>query len=109
MPAGEQNAALLQNVGEDAEVLYALQSGNTFVNALYDSITYAGEKLWSNLPGDYLLENLPTVKFTLNRSIAGEMAEYGVASMIIQGTDWQKLNKNGHYIFELAIRERMHR
>lgn len=100
--AGEQNAALLQNVGEDAEVLYALQSGNTFVNALYDSITYAGEKLWSNLPGDYLLENLPTVKFTLNRSIAGENPEYGVASMVIQGSDWQNLNKNGHYIFELA-------
>ena len=87
---------------ESGNMLYALQSGNTFVNTIYDNIGYSGEKLWQNLPDSYPLADLPTVTFTLKRSVDGKNWEENVASMTIKGDEWQNLNVNGHYIFAFA-------
>lgn len=90
-------------MSEDAQnPVFALQSGNTFINTIYDTITYSGEKLWTNLPDDYPLVDLPTVTFILDRSIPGGELEKNIASMTIEGDDWQNLNSNGHYEFEFA-------
>ena len=97
---GEQYTA--QVTDESGNVLYALQSGNTFVNTIYDNIGYSGEKLWKNLPDQYPLVDLPTVTFTLKRSVDGKNWEENVASMTIKGDEWEKLNVNGHYIFAFA-------
>ena len=92
----------VENVAEDGEDLYALQSGNTFVNTIYDNIGYSGEKLWQNLPDSYPLVDLPTVTFTLKQWVKGYTAATEVATMTIKGDDWEKLNVNGHYIFAFA-------
>lgn len=92
----------VENVAEDGEDLYALQSGNTFVNTIYDNIGYSGEKLWQNLPDSYPLVDLPTVTFTLKRSVDRDTAATEVATMTINADDWEKLNVNGHYIFAFA-------
>lgn len=99
--ASEENQKKLLDVSADPETghNYALQSGNTFINTIYDTITYAGEKIWANLPDSYPLVDLPEVTFTLNRSIAGGPTEKAVATMTIRGSDWEKLNVSGHYIF----------
>lgn len=91
---------LVQNISVGpAAPVYALQSGNTFVNAIYDTITYSGEKLWTNLPDSYPLADLPTVTFTLNRSTVDGTTEEDVATMTIKGSDWANLNVSGHYVF----------
>ncbi len=93
----------VENVAEDGEEdLYALQSGNTFVNRIADSIAFSGEKLWQNLPDSYPLVDLPTVTFTLKRSVDGKNWEKNVATMTIDGDDWETLKVNGHYIFAFA-------
>ncbi len=74
-------------------------SGNTFVNTIYNTITYSGEKLWTNLPDGYPLVDLPSVTFTLSRSTADGAVETNIATMTIAGDDWQNLNVNGHYVF----------
>lgn len=91
---------LIVNVSDDPNTNnYALMSGNTFVNTIYNTITYSGEKLWTNLPDGYPQVDLPSVTFTLSRSIEGGPTETGIATMTISGSDWQKLNVNGHYMF----------
>lgn len=91
---------LIANVSDDPDTYnFALMSGNTFVNALYNTITYSGEKLWTNLPDGYPLADLPSVTFALNRSTADGTTEFNIATMTISGSDWQKLNVNGHYVF----------
>ena len=96
----EKYKDLITNVSEDPDSAnYALMSGNTFVNTIYDTVTFSGEKLWSNLPDEYPLVDLPTVTFTLSRSTADGTEESGIATMTISGSDWQKLNLNGHYVF----------
>lgn len=94
----------VENVAEDGEDLYALQSGNTFVNTIYDNIGYSGEKLWQNLPDSYPLVDLPTVTFSLKQWVKGytDDSPKDVATMTIKGDEWQKLNVNGHYIFAFA-------
>lgn len=94
----------VENVAEDGEALYALQSGNTFVNTIYDNIGYSGEKLWQNLPDNYPLVDLPTVTFTLKQWVKGytDDSPKDVATMTINADDWQNLNVNGHYIFAFA-------
>lgn len=94
---------LIVNVGEaSGEANYALLSGNTFVNTIYDTITVSGEKLWTNLPDMYPLVDLPSVTFTLSRSTAGGTEENNIATMTISGSDWQDLNVNGHYVFSFG-------
>ena len=96
------NTDQLQDVSGDASApSFALQSGNTFVNTLYDTITYSGEKLWANLPDSYPLVDLPTVTFTLSRSVGQDPSEE-VATMTIAGSQWEKLNESGHYVFEFG-------
>lgn len=91
---------LIENVSDDPDAdTFALMSGNTFVNTIYSTITYSGEKLWTNLPDGYPLVDLPSVTFTLNRSTADGTTDYGIATMTISGSDWQNLNVNGHYAF----------
>ena len=97
---GEQYTA--QVTDESGNELHALQSGNTFVNTIYSKIGYSGEKLWENLPDSYPLADLPTVTFTLKRSVDGDTAATEVANMTITADDWQNLNVNGHYIFAFA-------
>ena len=90
----------IENVSADPDAAnYALLSGNTFVNTIYNTITYSGEKLWTNLPDGYPLVDLPSVTFALSRSIADGTTEPGIATMTISGSDWQSLNVNGHYVF----------
>lgn len=91
---------LIVNVSNDPNTdNYALMSGNTFVNTIYSTITYSGEKLWINLPDGYPLVDLPSVTFTLSRSTADGTGEPNIATMTISGDDWQNLNVNGHYVF----------
>lgn len=85
--------------GDSGGASYALMSGNTFVNIIYDTVTFSGEKLWTNLPDEYPLADLPSVTFTLSRSIEGGSEESDIARMTIDGEDWQNLNVNGHYVF----------
>ena len=91
---------LIANVSDDLSTNnYALMSGNTFVNTIYNTITYSGEKLWINLPNGYPLVDLPSVTFALSRSTADGTTEPNIATMTIAGSDWQNLNVNGHYVF----------
>lgn len=91
---------LIVNVSDDPDTdNYALMSGNTFVNTIYNNITYSGEKLWTNLPDEYPLVDLPSVTFTLSRSTTDGTTEPNIATMTISGSDWQNLNVNGHYVF----------
>jgi hypothetical protein len=88
------------NVSDDPDAdNYALMAGNTFVNTIYSTITYSGEKLWTNLPDGYPLVDLPSVTFTLSRSTADGAVETDIATMTISGSDWQNLNVNGYYVF----------
>lgn len=95
---------LLQNVSGTGETpSYALLSGNTFINTIYDTITVTGEKLWTNLPDAYPMADLPTVTFTLSRSLEDGTTESNIATMTIDASDWEKLNVNGHYVFVFGL------
>lgn len=94
-----ENQDRVQNVGEGDAPNYALQSGNTFINTLYGTISVRGEKLWQNLPDSYPMTDLPTVTFYLDRSTEGGQKEEKVASMTVEGDDWEKLLVNGQYVF----------
>lgn len=95
----EENQDRVQNVGKDGVPNYALQSGNTFINTLYGTISVRGEKLWQNLPDSYPMTDLPTVTFYLDRIAGDGPEEKGVASMTVTGGDWEKLLVNGQYVF----------
>lgn len=96
----EENKNRVEEISGDAAApVYALKSGNTFINTIYDTITYSGEKLWTNLPQNYPMVDLPAVTFTLNRSTAGGTTEEAIATMTIRGSDWESLNVSGHYVF----------
>lgn len=98
--SGSVYANRIVDVSDDPDAgNYALMSGNTFVNTIYSTITYSGEKLWTNLPDSYPLVDLPSVTFTLCRSTADETNKDEVATMTISGSDWQNLNVSGHYVF----------
>lgn len=97
--ASEENQERVQDVGEGGVPNYALQSGNTFINTLYGTISVRGEKLWQNLPDSYPMADLPTVTFYLDRSIEGGQKEKDVAYMTVTGGDWKNLLVNGQYVF----------
>lgn len=97
--ASEENQERVQDVGEGGVPNYALQSGNTFINTLYGTISVRGEKLWQNLPDSYPMADLPTVTFYLDRSTEGGQKEKDVAYMTVTGDDWENLLVNGQYVF----------
>lgn len=97
--ASEENQDRVQDVGEGGVPNYALQSGNTFINTLYGSISVRGEKLWQNLPDSYPMTDLPTVTFYLDRATVGGQKEEKVAYMTVTGDDWKNLLVNGQYVF----------
>ena len=97
--ASEENQERVQDVGEGGVPNYALQSGNTFINTLYGTISVRGEKLWQNLPDSYPMTDLPTVTFYLDRSTEGGQKEEKVASMTVEGGNWENLLVNGQYVF----------
>lgn len=97
--ASEENQDRVQDVGEGGVPNYALQSGNTFINTLYGTISVRGEKLWQNLPDSYPMADLPTVTFYLDRSTEGGPEEEDVAYMTVEGDDWKNLLVNGQYVF----------
>lgn len=99
---GTSGADKLTHLGEDEGGKYALNAGNTFVNAIYATITYAGEKLWTNLPDNYPAVDLPTVTFTLSRQTKDDTEAKAIATMTIEGEDWNTLKTNGRYIFEFG-------
>lgn len=99
---GSTDEDKLTQLGEDEGGKYALNAGNTFVNAIYATITYAGEKLWTNLPDNYPAVDLPTVTFTLSRKTEDDTTAKKVATMTIEGEDWNTLKTNGRYIFEFG-------
>lgn len=94
-----ENKDRVQDVGEGGVPNYALQSGNTFINTLYGSISVRGEKLWQNLPDSYPMADLPTVTFYLDRATVGGQKEEDVAYMTVTGDDWKNLLVNGQYVF----------
>ena len=97
--ASDEEKKLVQNVGKDGAPNYALQSGNTFINTLYGTISVRGEKLWQNLPDSYPMTDLPTVTFYLDRTAGDGPEEKGVAYMTVEGDDWANLLVNGQYVF----------
>ena len=97
--ASEENQDRVQDVGEGGVPNYALQSGNTFINTLYGTISVRGEKLWQNLPDSYPMTDLPTVTFYLDRATVGGQKEEDVAYMTVTGDDWKNLLVNGQYVF----------
>ena len=97
--ASDEEKKLVQNVGKDGAPNYALQSGNTFINTLYGTISVRGEKLWQNLPDSYPMTDLPTVTFYLDRTAGDGPEEKGVAYMTVEGGDWEKLLVNDQYVF----------
>lgn len=97
--ASEENQDRVQDVGEGDAPNYALQSGNTFINTLYGTISVRGEKLWQNLPDRYPMTDLPTVTFYLDRATVGGQKEEKVAYMTVTGDDWKNLLVNGQYVF----------
>lgn len=97
--ASEENQERVQDVGEGGVPNYALQSGNTFINTLYGTISVRGEKLWQNLPDSYPMTDLPTVTFYLDRSTEGGQKEKDVAYMTVEGGNWENLLVNGQYVF----------
>lgn len=97
--ASDEEKKLVQNVGKDGAPNYALQSGNTFINTLYGTISVRGEKLWQNLPDSYPMTDLPTVTFYLDRTAGDGPEEKDVASMTVTGDDWKNLLVNGQYVF----------
>ena len=108
---GEGNANRIEQTPDkqtpDDAAVYALHSGNTFVFMISDTITYEGEKLWTNLPGSYPAEDLPTVTFRLDRRVAGsgDAWETNVAWMTVKQTDWNTLiNSHGSYTFTLRFK-----
>lgn len=94
-----ENKDRVQDVGEGGVPNYALQSGNTFINTLYGTISVRGEKLWQNLPDRYPMTDLPTVTFYLDRATVGGQKEEKVAYMTVTGDDWKNLLVNGQYVF----------
>lgn len=94
-----ENQDRVQNVGEGGVLNYALQSGNTFINTLYGTISVRGEKLWQNLPDSYPMTDLPTVTFYLDRTAGDGQKEEKVAYMTVEGDDWENLLVNGQYVF----------
>lgn len=94
-----ENQDRVQDVGEGGAPNYALQSGNTFINTLYGTISVRGEKLWQNLPDSYPMADLPTVTFYLDRATVGGQKEEKVAYMTVTGDDWKNLLVNGQYVF----------
>lgn len=94
-----ENQDRVQNVGKDGVPNYALQSGHTFINTLYGTISVRGEKLWQNLPDSYPMTDLPTVTFYLDRTAGDGPEEKDVASMTVTGVDWKNLLVNGQYVF----------
>lgn len=97
-----ENQDRIHQVPDDAD--YALVSGNTFVFVIDGTLTYEGEKLWTNLPGSYPDEDLPKVTFALNRRVTGEGEDAWIksfASLTVDHDDWAKLKKNDAYVFEL--------
>lgn len=94
-----ENKDRVQDVGEGGVPNYALQSGNTFINTLYGTISVRGEKLWQNLPDSYPMTDLPTVTFYLDRATVGGQKEEDVAYMTVTGDDWKNLLVNGQYVF----------
>lgn len=94
-----ENQDRVQDVGEGGAPNYALQSGNTFINTLYRTISVRGEKLWQNLPDSYPMADLPTVTFYLDRATVGGQKEEKVAYMTVTGDDWKNLLVNGQYVF----------
>ena len=65
--------------GDDADVTstgsdYAVRSGNVFVNSLTGELEVNGEKLWTNIPGNYDLSDLelPKVTVFIQRRYVGE-------------------------------------
>ena len=45
--------ALVSGAGNDAAAKYALRETGTFTNAIYQTVTVQGQKLWASLPAGY--------------------------------------------------------
>ena len=86
------------------ETSYALREGCTFVNLISGSIVFEGGKVWQNLPEDYPHEDLPRIRLSLDRSVAGDTSgtlEQDVAWLEISSDQWEDLWDNGVYSFRL--------
>ena len=75
---------------------FALIEGGTFTNQLSSTITIQGRKLWNGLPNGYDMADLPTVTFTLYRSVNGGTKE--PAATLTVG-NWVSAYQNGSYQF----------
>lgn len=78
LPAGsvEADYILKSETVDEGEVqpghAWLLRAGNTFVNRIQGAVTYQGEKVWADLPNAYPDDDLPTVTFALDRTVASD-------------------------------------
>lgn len=88
-------------IGNDTEARYALRETGTFTNAIYQTVTVQGQKLWASLPTGYPSVDLPVVDFVLHRRLAHEDESQAreVARMRVE--DWASIYQNGSYLFRL--------
>ncbi len=95
------NADRIEQLPQSSD--YALESGNTFVFMIDGTVNYAGEKLWTNLPGRYPEEDLPKLTFNLDRKLADTNEDWttNVASLTVDSEDWPKLRQNDSYVFTM--------
>lgn len=71
---------------------YALREDGTFINQLAANITISGEKIWENLPGDFLERGtLPSIRLEVSRSVNGGLSEEDVATLTITSDQWKDL------------------
>lgn len=97
---GDASESILQITTGEVQPGHAwlLRAGNTFVNRIQGAVTYQGEKVWANLPNAYPDDDLPTVTFALDRTVASDpdaQKETGVATMTITHEDWADLTASG--------------
>lgn len=97
---GDESESILQITTGEVQPGHAwlLRAGNTFVNRIQGAVTYQGEKVWANLPNAYPDDDLPTVTFALDRTVASDpdaQKETGVATMTITHEDWADLTASG--------------
>ena len=103
LPAdSEEDYILSRETVDEGEVkpghAWLLRAGNTFVNTIQGAVTYQGEKVWANLPYEYPDDDLPTVTFALDRTVASDpdvQKETDVATMTITHDDWADLAASG--------------
>lgn len=93
--------ALVSGAGNDAAAKYALRETGTFTNAIYQTVTVQGQKLWASLPAGYPRVDLPNVEFGLYRRLAQQSEAEAVQVASLKVEEWASVYQNGSYRFRM--------